>query len=147
MITACNTTSTPARVSRAKDRLRMPSICILKNGIGCDHSPTKNSTSSNSPPPSNPQIRFDSNQSRRLPCRMPITNMQMAGKPSSTPRQLKDLKRSRRRGSRGKPYATAAMAIRHGAMICQKVHCQPTYSVHNPANGVPRPGPNVAVRA
>jgi hypothetical protein len=78
---------------------------------------------------------------------MPITSMQIAGKPSSKPRQLNCLKRSRRNGSWGKPYATATMAIRHGAMICQKVHCHPTCSVHNPASGVPSPGPNVAVRA
>ncbi|MNI61849.1 hypothetical protein D3C73_1171390 [compost metagenome] len=103
MITAINTTSTPARVSKANDRLRVPSICILKNGIGCDHSLIRNNTNSSDPPPSNPQIRLDSNQSSRLPCKRPITSMQIAGNPSSKPRQLNCLKRSRRSGSWGKP--------------------------------------------
>ncbi|MNN56038.1 hypothetical protein D3C81_1709460 [compost metagenome] len=103
MITANNTTSTPARVSKANVRLRIPSICNLKNGIGCDHSLIKNSTSNARPPPSSQQIKVDSNQSSRLPCKTPITSMQIAGNPSSRPRQLNCFRRSRRSGSWGKP--------------------------------------------
>ena len=86
MITEVSTISTPASTIRANARLRRPSICNLKNGIGCDHSLSMNSTSSTLPPHSRKVIRPDSNQSRRLPCRMPITSMQIAGNPSSRPR-------------------------------------------------------------
>ncbi|MCY1449055.1 hypothetical protein D9M71_657750 [compost metagenome] len=99
MITAVSTISTPNRVTRAWVRLRTLSICSLKNGSGSDHSLHRNSTSSTRPPPSSQQISVESNQPMRSPRVRPITSVQMAGRPSSRPRQSNCLKRSRRSGS------------------------------------------------
>jgi len=82
----------------------------MKNGTGVNHSLIMNSTNSPAPPASKPQNRLDSNQSSRLPCNSPVASMQIAGAPSSTPPQLNVLKRSRRSGSWGMPWAMAIMA-------------------------------------
>ncbi|MNZ28602.1 hypothetical protein D3C78_458310 [compost metagenome] len=142
-----STTNTPARVSSAKLRLRRDSMRNWKNGSGSDHSLYRNSTSNSTPPPSSQQISGESNQPQRSPSDRPRTMQLMAGRPSNTPRQSNCLKRSRRSGSCGKPQPTQHMARAEGRMICQNAHCHPTYSVHNPASGVPRLGPKVAVRA
>ncbi|MNC52005.1 hypothetical protein D3C75_1013270 [compost metagenome] len=142
-----STISTPARVTRAKLRLRRDSMRNWKNGSGSDHSLYMNSTSNSRPPPSSQQINGESNQPQRSPSDRPSTMQLMAGRPSSTPRQSNCLKRSRRSGSCGRPQPTQNMASSEGRMICQNAHCQPTYSVHSPASGVPRLGPKVAVRA
>ncbi|MCY1181520.1 hypothetical protein D9M73_220290 [compost metagenome] len=98
-IAAVSTISTPNKVTSACVRLRVLSICSLKNGNGSDHSLSRNSTSNTRPPPSSQQINGELNQPMRSPRVRPITSAQIAGKPSNRPRQSNCLNRSRRSGS------------------------------------------------